>query len=303
MEPIWAWGIDFILMLQRAHPTLTPLFEVITFLGGTEFPLLIVPLIYWCVGIDIGVRFLIILLVNVLSNLAFKGLFNLPRPFQYDARVMALAEEQTSGFPSGHTQMATVMWLYLGGWVKRTWTWIVAAVLIALIALSRLYLGMHFPGDILGGFVFGLLTLWVFSVSERPIAVWITRQSIGFLIGAITVIAILLGVLFPTEYTITALAGLAGGVIGMLIEQRTWGFQVEGPWWQRALRCGVGLIGIAICRFGLKALFNILAPEITPLALVLRGVRYGLIGLWMTLGAPWVFLRLRLATAFHREQQ
>ncbi len=81
-----------------------------------------------------------------------------------------------------------------------------------------------------------------------------------------------------------------GIAVGMVIERRWIGFDTAGPFWKRVLRLVLGL-SVALCIWvGLKAAFASLGPE--PL---FRFIRYGLLGLWTALGAPWAFLRTGLA--------
>ena len=92
--------------------------------------------------------------------------------------------------------------------------------------------------------------------------------------------------------------GVAVGVmlgfgVGFALETRYVGFSTEGSLLKRLLRFAVGLIGVIILRFGLKAAFSPL--ESLDIPLVLRIARYALIGLWAAAGAPWVFVRTGLA--------
>ena len=88
----------------------------------------------------------------------------------------------------------------------------------------------------------------------------------------------------------TAGAALAGMAVGFVLERRWVGFSVRGRLGLRILRLLVGLIGIALFWAGLKIVFTGLEP-----APLFRFIRYALVGLWAGFGAPWVFLRLKLA--------
>jgi undecaprenyl-diphosphatase len=95
----------------------------------------------------------------VLNNVLKHG-FSRPRP----TIVESLAQTMTSSLPSGHAMSAAVVYgtvAYLAARLqKRRWarvaTLLVAAVLIALICLSRLYLGVHYPSDVFAGVLVGL---------------------------------------------------------------------------------------------------------------------------------------------------
>lgn len=94
----------------------------------------------------------------VLCNLLFKNLVARTRPFDVNTAVQLLvAKPKDYSFPSGHTaaSFASVTALYLAGEKKM---WKAAFVLAVLIALSRLYLYVHYPTDIIGGVIFGSLS-------------------------------------------------------------------------------------------------------------------------------------------------
>jgi hypothetical protein len=70
------------------------------------------------------------------------------------------------------------------------------------------------------------------------------------------------------------------------------GYQAAGPIEKRAIRYVIGLIGVLILYMGLGAIF----PRGDGLIFyVLRYIRYALLGWWVSGGAPWVFVRFKLA--------
>lgn len=95
-----------------------------------------------------------------LLMLALKRAFDRPRP----TVVPPLMLETTASFPSGHAMMSAVVYLTLGTllaqlcprWRERIYVVTVAGVLTVLVGLTRLYLGVHYPTDVLGGWSVGL---------------------------------------------------------------------------------------------------------------------------------------------------
>ena len=106
-----------------------------------------------------GVIMMTALLVDVLlCNVFIKNLVARTRPFDVNTTVQLLvAKPRDYSFPSGHTaaSFASVTALYLAGEKKM---WRAALVLAVLIALSRLYLYVHYPTDVLGGVLAGAIS-------------------------------------------------------------------------------------------------------------------------------------------------
>ncbi|NIM07462.1 MAG: hypothetical protein GTN65_18075 [Armatimonadetes bacterium] len=90
------------------------------------------------------------------------------------------------------------------------------------------------------------------------------------------------------------MAALTGAGVGFALTLRYVRFSTGGQWWQRAVRYLIGIAVVLGLYLGLKA---VLPGEESALYLIFRFLRYGVIGLWITLGAPWVFCRLRLVPA------
>jgi membrane-associated phospholipid phosphatase len=292
MQGILDWGIRVVLWFQQFSPKLDLPFKVFTFMGEEEFFLLLLPLIFWCVDRRAGMRVTVLFLLSVYVNSVTKILAGQPRPFEYDPRVKKLFEATGQGFPSGHTQSAVVVWGYLAAQFRRVWLWVVAVLLIVFIPLSRVYLGAHFPTDLLGGYVIGALLLWLYLRWEPGSEAWLEKKGLAWQLGLATVVPLVLLAVSPAldESIVTATAVMMGMGAGYALERRWVGFEAAGVWWKRVLRVLLGVAVIFGLRFGLKAAFVGLEPE--PL---FRFVRYALIGLWGGLGAPWTFVRMRLA--------
>jgi undecaprenyl-diphosphatase len=99
---------------------------------------------------------------SALLNLATKHAFQRDRPSLWES----VAPESTFSFPSGHAMgsMTLAMTLCLLAWPTR-WRWpvtVTALVFVLLVGLSRIYLGVHYPSDIIGGWTAGMA--WVVGV-------------------------------------------------------------------------------------------------------------------------------------------
>lgn len=322
MNPIISFGISFIITFQSLGAWLEAPMKFFTFLGTEDFFIIALPLVYWSIDAALGLRLGFILLFSTGFNEIVKLPFHGPRPYWVSTNIRPLASETSFGVPSGHSQISPGFWGMLASYVHKVWVWILALLLVVLIGLSRLYLGVHFPHDVLIGWALGFLTLWAFVKFWDSVAARVKAMTFWNQIGlafAVSLIMILLGALFvflsrgwtmpadwitnatrdggpaPNPFSlsglITASATLFGLCIGLSWVTPRGGFSASGPVAKRALRFIVGLIGVGILYIGLKFIFpdgDALVPYI------FRYIRYTLVGFWVTGGAIWVFTKLQL---------
>jgi membrane-associated phospholipid phosphatase len=321
MDPFGQSGIDVVLWLQGNFGFLQPLMHAFSFLGTTEFLLLLGLTAYWCIDAQTGVRLGLLLLGGGALGGILKLAFHMPRPYWSDVRVRALAGETGYGMPSIHSLYAWAITPWLAAKIRRGWgVWI--GILIAIgISVSRIQLGVHFPGDVLAGFLVGVLVwilvdagirhlgpvlgragFWVQCTSAAAAsAVVLLSQSVILRSLAASVDPALwaenaarINLIHPRDPNpIISLAGLILGMgIGLACKNRWAPFAAGGSLEKRILRFLLGLSVMLMVYAGLGLLWNGIDP---PLGLILRYLRYGLAGLWMIFLAPWVFLRWGLA--------
>jgi membrane-associated phospholipid phosphatase len=323
MQTLIDVGIAFIISLQGAGDWLIAPMKFFSNLGIEEFYFLVLPLIYWCVDSALGLRVGLILVTSTMINGMGKVLLTGPRPYWVSTHVRALWPETSFGIPSGHAQNAVSVWGIIAMYFKKPWMWVVAVALMFLIGFSRLYLGSHFPHDVLFGWFLGALILWAFSRFWEPVAKWIGTKTLNhqiFIAFVVSLIFIVLGLgitYLRSGYQVpqdwinnTQLAGVeapapidrssiftsAGTFFGLAVGA-AWilsigGYQASGPLQNRAIRYVIGLIGVLIFWMGLGAIF----PSGDGFFLyTLRFIRYSLVGWWVAGGAPWIFMKLKLA--------
>jgi membrane-associated phospholipid phosphatase len=297
VEAVWQWGIDLIHAVQVVHsPALDAFFKAVTFMGEENFFMIILPLILWCVDFAAGVRIGVIFLLSPYVNGVFKDWFDDPRPFERDPAVQRhFSGVEGYGLPSGHSQNSVVLWGGIAASFRKTWLWGVAILLPVLVGFSRVYLGVHFPTDVLGGWVIGIVLLVVCLAQGPRIEAWLRERELVWQLALAVVVPLMLLLFYSaSSAAVSSIAVLMGLGVGVVLIKQMAPFSAAGPLWQRAVRFLVGLVGMVILYLGLSAVFP---SEGEPLYLVTRVVRYALMGLWAGLGAPWLFLRLRLASS------
>ena len=264
------------------HPVLDILFKGLTFLGNEEFFLLFLPIAYWTWRKREMQRLTFLLLIAFAINALLKNAFGLPRP----PETMHLVHAEGFGLPSGHAQGAIVLWGYFALVTQKRWLRISLGMLIFGIALSRVYLGIHFPGDVLAGLTIGGAWLGAFYQYAPKVELYWRSPLLS------TIIMILVLTVVFINFTPTKLGGTVGGILmgmlpGILLEHRFIRSIPESTIVRQIAKVIIGIAGILALYIGLK----LWLPEM----FVIRVVRYGAIGLWISLGAPWVFVRLGLS--------
>ena len=293
MDPLTSWSLDFIAAMQQIHPALHLFFGAFTFLGQPQFYVLMLPLLLWCVDVRLGARVGIFLLLSSQLNTVLKDLFHQPRPSDFDPSLQ-LAWFEGYGLPSGHAQLVVVFWGAIAAWARRRWLWILVGLLAALVGFSRVYLGVHFPQDVVAGWAIGGLSLVLYIVVQGGLERRLAELELGWQILLAAGVPLVLFVTSPGKSVATAMGTLAGAGVGFALSRRYVPFSPAGPMWQRSLRF---FVGAAV----MVPLFMVL--EVAPFVegswpyLALRFSYFVVIGLWTTLGAPWVFKILRLADA------
>jgi hypothetical protein len=195
-----------------------------------------------------------------------------------------------------------VNWGYLAYQLRSRAFWIVAIVAIVGIGLSRMVLGVHYPQDVIAGWIFGLIMLVAFIWAEPKVSRWLAKQSTVLQLALAVGVPLLLIFLhpadvdgrYPAESSIVAMSALLGLGAGLIMERKIVGFRVEGIWWQRGLRFAVGMVVVALFYAGPK----LILPEEMAYGWEagLRIVRYAVVGWCVAFLAPWLFVRMRLAS-------
>jgi membrane-associated phospholipid phosphatase len=257
---------SFVLWLQQwASPALTEIMRAVS-LGGYVPSGLAVAIVCGFGGrLRLGVTLSLAIVFADAMTVAAKGAFGSPRPHAVDARVRTFNAFEPGllpmttgisvpaddfGFPSGHVA-TTAAWALGLAWSRRkSWQLGVAATWVALMALSRMYLGRHFPADVLGGLVVGVVALALARMELSPAGAGIstltagTRTALGISLIVVVALAALSGAGLGAHN-----AGRFCGLVGAaLLLMRTRALDDSVPLLTRIARIAVALVllGVAL---------------------------------------------------------
>ncbi len=158
-----SWELEFLSWMQEHRMAiLTPVMKFVSFLGNKGWFWIVLALVLLAMnrtrrcGIEMAAA---MLMMFIIGNLILKNAFDRVRPFDiHEALVPLGAIPSDASFPSGHTMQAFAASTAIFANNRR---WGAAALVLAsLIAVSRMYNGMHYPTDVIAGLALGIATGW-----------------------------------------------------------------------------------------------------------------------------------------------
>ena len=265
---------------QFMNPALNNIFEFISFLGEETIIIPVLAFIYWLIDKKKGELIAFSIFTTFLINNFLKEIFNLPRPIGEEG-IITLRKETATGasFPSGHTQAATTALATSRLIVKKKWFRNFAITLSLLIGLSRLYLGVHYPKDVLAGLALGLIiSLYCFKIFQK------SNKKVYYL--SILIMSLLALIFNQSSDMIKAVGSYSGFILGIFLENNYINFKKPDNKIKGALRFLFGIILVLAVKEGFKVILptHILSDYLRYLLLVFTAI-----GLW-----PLIFNKIKL---------
>ena len=262
-----------------ANPFFDFLFQLITICGEQIVLISIISIIYWALDKKFGEYIAYSVLTSVLLNNAIKDIFKMKRPIGEEG-IRTLREQTATGysFPSGHTQSASSFYGSMAIYLKNRVMYIIATVMIILIGFSRLYLGVHYPKDVIVGGILGVLTSLIcyklYNRVENKMLLYVVTFAI--FIPALT--------FAHSADFIKGMGTYLGFIIGIYIEKRYVNFSTEGNTGNKIIRVLLGIVILLVLQLGLKV--------ILPSGTIFSFIRYALISLIGIGVYPMIFKNL-----------
>lgn len=274
------------------NSVLDTFFSLITLLGEETVFMAVGMIVFWCVDKYKGYFLLLVGFLGTVLNQFLKILCRVPRPWVKDPNftIVESAREGAGGysFPSGHTQTAVGLYGGIARMTKKTWLRVTMIAVAALVALSRMYLGVHTPADVLVSVVVTMAMIFVaypiFRKAEHS-----PKTMYAILLSFLAVMAAYLCFVylypFPAEvYAEEAvhnlesawkngwtLLGCAMGFIAVYFVDTKWtNFDTKAIWWAQIIKVLGGLAAVLVVKELLRAPIDAVFGG----HLVARAVRY-----------------------------
>ena len=303
------YQLDILMYLQSIrNELLTSLFTFFTIC--TEVPVITVltAILYWCINKKAGQRILFALCGSLNINIGVKNFVKMARPIGLKGLESLRIETATGySFPSGHTQTATTFWSSMITQLKKAWVYIIGILMILGAGISRLYLAVHWPMDVIVGWFFGI----VLSILFVKIFDYIDdSKSYYILIGIMLIFGVCTYFIGGEDFY--KMFGLyTGFVLGYMVEDTYINFSTEsekkrknifaknpskfGGLGNRILRFVVGIISLLAVYLLLNYLEDTLAVKLEEVTNIFKYLKYTIVVFWGVAGAPAIFKLFKLA--------
>lgn len=252
----------------------TPFWDTVmanaTFLGDQTVFMALGLIVIWCIDKKWGFRLFYLGLLGSAVNQLLKAIFLIPRPWVQDPNftIVESAREAATGysFPSGHTQGAFTLFGGLALWLKKRWATAAAALVILLVAFSRMYLGVHTLLDVgvslLSGVLLIALMAYLFQKADSGKRTVYVLGVAGMLFCAASMLYVVIAPVTPNNvaefdaHGLESTFTLTGAMLGLLViwwlDDKYLHFPVKAVWWAQIIKCAAGLALIMAVRVLLK---------------------------------------------------
>lgn len=252
-------------------PVLNGFFSGITFLGSEWIFIALAIVVFWCFSKRDGYYIMAAGIGGTVVNQFLKITCQVPRPWVRDPdfTIVESAREGATGysFPSGHSQNTAASFGSVARFTKTRWLRWICIVIVLLVALSRMYLGVHTPADVLVGLAIGAaLVLGLYPLFQKSDDDPRIIPAVFAVASALALAAALFVQFYAwpedidTENLASALKNIytmLGCAVGMLVccplERRYIKFDTKAPLWAQILKVLLGLGIVVALRAVLKA--------------------------------------------------
>ena len=289
---MFPFELEFLKWLEGLRTSfLNVFFEGITMLGEETLIILLVVALWFAVDKKLAQQVFFVTATSLSVNGIVKNFAQVPRPFTKGISCVRVDTATGYSFPSGHTQGFATWSSFFAIKVKKIWLSVLVGVLITLVAVSRLYLGAHYPSDVIVAVVLGV-SLSAFG-NYLFVKVKDTKKLyLGTFLIMTPFIAYFLYVADPLFADLFKTFGMIGGmVVVSFLDEKTEPLSYEVAWWKKVIRIVLGVV-IAVALKEVIKRMNVF--EVMPISLFIDAIRYFVVVMAVGVLCPLLFKKIKL---------
>ncbi|MGG0120388.1 phosphatase PAP2 family protein [Bacillus paranthracis] len=267
-------------MISREGSVLTAFFKLVSIIANETLYLIVISISYWCVSKRKAFHMIVMLCFSGYIGIVIKEFMKIPRPYTYDG-IQSLYEKSAASysFPSTHVQLATTFWGSFMILCKKRIIWIIGIVFIILVAISRLYLRVHWLSDIIGAALFSVIVVYLYT----KVTMGLSDRKFILLQRIILAVSLIMYVMTSQVDNLKLLGVLTGSTIGIMLENHFINMNESNDFKMQVVKTVLGLSILLVVQLLLKKVI----PDMYYL-------RYVLTGFTITFLCPFMFHMLRI---------
>jgi membrane-associated phospholipid phosphatase len=289
---MFAFELEFLKWVEGLRTDfLNFVFEGITLLGEETLIILLVVALWFAVDKKLAQQVFFVTATSLSINGIIKNFAQIPRPFTKGISCVRVNTATGYSFPSGHTQEFATWSSFFAAKFKKRWLSILVGVLIASVAISRLYLGAHYPSDVIVGIALGvgiaILGNYLFGKVKdvKKLYLWTLLILTPFVVYFLCIADKLFADLFKTF-------GMVGGMVAVaFLDEKTEPLSYDVAWWKKLIRIVLGVVLAVALKEAIK-LVNVF--DVVQISLLIDAVRYFIVVMSVGYLCPLLFKKLKL---------
>lgn len=289
---MFAFELEFLKWLEGLRTSfLNTVFEGITVLGEETLIILLVVALWFAFDKKLAQQVFFVTATSLSVNGIIKNFAQVPRPFTKGISCVRLDTATGYAFPSGHTQGFATWSSFFAAKFKKAWLSILVAILVAAVAISRLYLGAHYPSDVIIGIALGtgiaVLGNYLFAKVKD-----VKKLYLGTLLFLTPFVVYFLFVADPLFADLFKTFGMVGGMVAVsFLDEKTEPLSYDVAWWKKIIRIVLGVVVAVALKEAIKRV-NVF--DVMQISLLIDAARYFVVVMAVGYLCPFLFKKCKL---------